>query len=64
MNEQQKRAIQEEVEKTIHFFVENDLHWLGYVSEDTIEAARVQKVELSKEILSKRENIIIAKPSN
>lgn len=42
----QKSGIQEEVQKMIDFFVEHDLYWLGYVSEDTIEAAKVQKVEI------------------
>lgn len=52
MTEEQKKGIQEEVQKTIDFFVEHDLHWLGYVSEDTIEAARVQKATIPKEKLA------------
>jgi len=46
MDEQQKKGIQEEVQKTIDFFVEHDLNTLGYVSESTIEAACVQKASI------------------
>ena len=51
MTDEQKKAIQDEAQKMIDFFVDHDLHWLGYVSEDTIEAARVQKATIPKEKL-------------